>query len=271
MDGIAMRRIRLLLSAASVSAMAACLAIVLVAMTPSGEWISIEEIEAPSLSSDGSGTVLRYSAEATSNMPYDLDDLEGEIYLTDPVRGSRALICEVGGLSIPAHGSTVLEIESEISAVTAVLIVRDLAMRDGAPLHFDLVLSCTYMLGMADFRITAGIDVPVTAPGEKLSYGIVEDTEDSFAVAVEGLAGWLMPDDGSLLIADGKHEVRTMWRVRDGVLAIALCAEDLDGTLDAISRSDSPVIVDDAGCVHPIEGDGIRTLIDALDLLGRKA
>lgn len=271
MSNDARRKIRSILSAASIVVMAACLVIVLVAMAPSGEWVSIEEIEAPSVSSDDSGFILRYSAEATSHMPYDLDDLEGELHLTDPVRGSRALICTVDGLSIPAGGSAILEIESEISAVTSMLIFRDLAMKDGAPLHFDLELSCSYLLGMAEFRMCVGIDVPVTASGEKLSYGIIEDTGDSFAIAVDGLAEWLLPEDGSLLISDGTSGVHSSWMTDDGTLLIGLRAEDLNGALDAISRSDSPAIVDLSGSRHPIDGEDVESLMEVLELLGRKA
>ena len=271
MNRIGIGRIRLLLSAASVAALATCLVIVLVAMTPSGEWITIEGTGMPSISSEESGLVLRYSAEATSHMPYDLDGLSGELYLTDPVRGSSARICSIDDMTIPAGGSAPVEIESEVSAFTAALIFRDLAMRDGAPLHFDLVLSCSYMLGMADFRMTAGIDVPVTAPGERLSYGIAEDSEDSFRISVDGLAEWLLPEDGSVLIAGGGHEVRGTWCTTGGTVGIELFAEDLDRALDAISRSDDPSFIDGSGRVHPIEGEDVRSLIDTLGFLGRTA
>lgn len=271
MDRATIDRTRRILAIASMAAMVSCLLIVLVAMTPSGEWISIEEVGTPSISSDDSGFVIRYSAEVTSHMPYDLDDLKGELHLTDPVRGSSALICEFEGLSIPAGGSVPVEIESEISAFTAALIFRDLTMRDGAPLHFDFALSCTYMLGMADFRVGAGVDVPVTAPGEKISYGIVEDTEDSFIIAVNGLAEWLLPGNGSLTITGGDRHADASWSSADGTLTIGLYAEDLDGTLEVVSRSDDPSIVDGSGHVHPIDGEDVGSLMDALGFLGRKA
>lgn len=271
MNRIGIGRIRLLLSAASLATMAACLLIVLVAMTPSGEWITIEGEGMPTISSEESGFVLRYSAEATSHMPYDLEDLEGELYLTDPVRGSRALICEFEGVCIPAGRTSSIGIESGISAVTAALIVRDLAVKDGAPLHFDLVLSCSYLLGMADFRLETGIDVPVTAPGEKLSHDVFEDTKDSFGITVDGLAGWLLPDDGSLLISDGIHEAYACWSTTDGTLSLRLSADDLDDALDSISRSGSARIVYGSGVEHVVEDDDVRSLIDLLRILGRKA
>ena len=235
-EGIA-RRIRRIIACISAIAILSVVVIVLIALSPSGNWFELEDGYSLDMEMEDTRIVIRCEAVLDSNVPYALDDVEVSLSMVDEERGSRAILFSESGIEI-LPGKNDLSLEASISAPTVMLIVRDAAMKDGMPLDFRLNVECGYMLGMADFSLESSVRMPVTEPGHVLEYEIVQNTEDSYVIEIEGLAGWLIPDDRAAVVSGGGETAELDTEYTGEVLRISFGSESgLDGVFDRIAAS----------------------------------
>ncbi len=244
----AVGRCRKLLLAASVAVFALVFGVIGAAMSPSGDWLTVEKTSPLEVSVDGTNLDLSFSVTVGSSMPYDVKDLSISISLIDSSRGSSVPLYSEDGISIPANGSAEIDVKASIWIPTAALVLMDLAVKDGAPLHFDLEASCGYLGGLASFRMVSEIGVPVTAEGEKLSFSVLEDTDASFSVGVDGLAGWLVPESRIIFVSGGGEEasISVTGQGSSAMLSVRSDAS-LEGLLERISSAGDYKAVDENG------------------------
>ena len=260
-----MRRCRIGLLIGSAVAFAIVILIVLIALTPSGNWLEIHQGSPAEVSRDGASLKISFSVEVDSNMPYDVEGLDIALTMADHGRGSSVPLCSKEGVRIASHGTTEVPIEMSVRIPTAALVLRDLAMKDGAPLHFDLSAKCRYLHGTASFELATEIDVPVAADGEKVSYSVTEDTGTSFSLRIDGLAGWLVPESRVLHLSGGGEEaVIAVDGSGSSVMFSVRSDSGLDGALERIASSDDFRAVDGEGSEAGLGPDGVRALDTAL-------
>ncbi len=257
----AVGRCRKLLLAASVAVFVLVFGVIAVAMSPGGDWLTVEKTSPLEVSVDGTDLDLSFSVTVRSSMPYDVKDLSISMSLADPSRGSSVPLYSEDGISIPANGSAEIDVRASIWIPTAALVLMDLAMKDGAPLHIGLEASCGYLGGLASFRLASEIGVPVTAEGERLSFSVLEDTDTSFSVGVNGLAGWLVPEDRTIYVSGGGEEasITVTGQGSSGILSVR-SDSGLDGVLSRISSADDYKAVDGNGDAVGLSKTALRAL-----------
>lgn len=266
MSGMNIPVLRRVLLAASILIFAAVIVIVLAAVLQQGEWLKASETEPLELSVDGTEIRVQYSVEVESGMPYDLSDITASIYLCDHTRGSSALLGTVDGLTIEGGGKTLVEFDTGFSSVTTFLIFRDLAVNDGKPLHFDIVVSCGYLMGLASFTLTAEVDVPVSETDGKVDFDIPEDTDTRFTLLADNLAEWVAPDIDAT-ISGGGHIMSVTSAYADGAYSVTLeSSEGLDAAIDGMIASGGAVMVSGGKTTQLTSGD-LEALQTALDLM----
>ncbi len=265
-DATTVRRCRKALLIGSVAVFVVIMTVIVIAFIPSGNWLEIQQTSPVEVSLDGSDMDVSFTVDVTSRMPYDVDDLGIALVLTDRGRGSSVPLYSADGIRLAANETTSLTIETSIWMPATLLTVRDLAMRDGAPLHLELTASCGYLGGLASFRLTSDLDVPVTAEGEKISYAVVDDTMTSFSVRVDGLADWLVPGDRSLTVSGGGETATLTVSNSDGTAVFSATSDSgLDGVLGRIASADDLLVVDEEGDRIDLDADALRTLDSLLE------
>ena len=268
MDDRLAKNLRTGMLVASVAVVVLAVGIILLAMFAPGNWIEVRESEPISIGMEGTSVRVKGTVEVDSNMPYALKDVDVSLVMVDRERGSRTTLYSESGIHIPPGRSTI-SIDSGISASTVMLMIRDRAVKDGAPLEMELDVECRYMVGLAGFRLTSDLLVPVTAEGSRLEWSVTENTDDSFAVHVTGLADWLMPDDRRISISGGGESFDMAVVSDDGGLTVSFRSDQgLDGVLKRIASSSDAICVDDGGILDWSSGE-IRGL-DSIVSLARR-
>ena len=247
MDDRLAKNLRTGMLAASVAVVVLAVGIILMAMLAPGNWIEVHESEPISIGMEGTSVRVTGTVEVDSNMPYALEDVDVSLVMVDRERGARTTLYSESGIHVPP-GRITISIDSGISASTVMLMIRDRAVKDGAPLEMELDVDCRYMLGLAGFRLTSDIMVPVTAEGSRLGWSVTENTDDSFAVHVTGLADWLMPDDRRISISGGGESFDMTVVSDDSEVSVSFRSDNgLDGMLKHIASSSDAMCVDDDG------------------------
>lgn len=234
---------------------------IIIALTPSGNWITVEQTSPVEIERNGANLDMSFSVEVASKMPYDINGMDITLTLFDHARGSAVPLYKEEGITIFAHRTTELTIEASVWMPTAALVIRDLAMKDGAPLHLDLTAQCSYLAGMASFMLVSEIEVPVTAEGEKLTYSVPENTSNRFIVKIDGLADWLVPDDWTAIVSGG-GEKTVLSVTGSGSTALLSVVSDsvLDGALGRIASTEDYMAVDENGTEIDLDPDALRTI-----------
>ncbi len=268
MDDRLAKNLRTGMLVASVAVVVLAVGIILLAMLTPGNWVEVHESEPIAIGINGTNVRVTGTVEVDSNMPYAVEDVDVSLVMVDRERGSRTTLYSESGIQVPPGRSTI-SIDSGISASTVMLMVRDRAVKDGAPLEMVLDVDCRYMLGLAGFHLTSDMMVPVTAEGGKLGWSVTENTDDSFAVHVTGLADWLMPDDRRISISGGGESFDMAVVSDDGGLTVSFRSDNgLDGVLKHIASSSDAICVDDDGILDWSSGE-IRDL-DSIVSLARR-
>ena len=253
---------RKVLFALSVVVFITVFGIIAVAFTPSGDWVKIEQSSPVELTRNGADINISFSIDVTSVMPYEVSGMDISLSLVDHNNGSYVPLYSENGITIAPHSTTRLDIDTSIWLPSVALVFRDMVMKDGVPLHLDLIATCGYLGGLTSFRLVSEIDIPVTAEGEKLSFATMEDTDESFVIKFNGLADWLIPKERTVVISGGNEKMTLSTSGSDGVAILSMTSESgLDGVLNRITSADDFIVESTVG--FDIDPDMLR----ALDLL----
>ena len=161
MDDRLVKNLRTGMLVASVAVVVLAVGIILLAMMTPGNWVEVHESEPIAIGMEGTNVRVKGTVEVDSNMPYALEGVDVSLVMVDRERGSRTTLYSESGIHVPPGRSTI-SIDSGISASTVMLMIRDRAVKDGAPLEMELDVDCRYMLGLAGFHLTSDILVPLT-------------------------------------------------------------------------------------------------------------
>lgn len=236
-------------------------AIVLFALTPTA-WLTVEQGEGGGTELDGLTLRAEIPIVIGSNMPYDIRDLSFHVTLVDDVRESSVTVFESDPVVIPADSEGTLTLTTDAFAPTVFLVLGDLIEREGSVLTFDVAAECSYLLGLADFRLDARLSVPLAADGRTVSYDVLENSEDAFVTAISGLSPSLVPDDTRMTVSGGGCELLLETRSSGDGLTISVTSDgDLDGSMATVRAAEDKSV---SGISEDLSDGEIDTLLDVI-------
>ena len=243
---------------------AAIIAVVLIALTPSGAWVSIHMDDEATASLEGSYLIAEVPVMIESGLPYTLEGLEFDTAMVDDVNGSRVGLFSSQALDIgPGESETIILTMREF-APTVLLIAGGLMDSEGSVITFDLKARCGYLLGLADFHLDARISIPLAEGDGKVTYETLENDEDGLVVGIRGLNDSLTPDDMTVTLSGGGCTMTLSSKTIGDRLVLS--AESPDGMDSAIAvMRDSVVRVVSEGAEVDLAEDDVDFLLDALE------
>lgn len=243
--------------------------IVVVALTPSGAWLDITRDAEPSVEVKGAYLDVEVPVLVASHMPYALEDLSFQVTLVDDVRGSYQTVVSSVPSDIPGNGVGTLVLESHIFAPTLYLVMGDLIERQGSVLRFEVTASCGYLLGLADFTLDAVIDAPLADGDGVVTYEIVENSDNTFEVRINGLRSTLMPDDSVYILSGGGSYLSVLISSSDGSLVFSVTSTNgLDAAIATLLGSEGKSFTGSGGPMQ-VDDEDLDMFLKALDFVRR--
>ena len=261
MDGAATDRIRKVLAVLPLIPVIAIAIVVIIALTPT-VWLTVGQGDGASTELNGLTLEAEIPIVIDSNMPYAIRDLSFDITLVDDERGSSVTVFGSEPTTVPAGSEETLVLRTSAFAPTVFLVLGDLIEREGSVLTFDMTAECSYLLGLAHFRLDAEISVPLAAEDTTVSYETVENSEDSFVALISGLSPSLIPEDTVMTVTGGGSSITLTLGSSGNDLTIAITSDgDLDQTIDVIRGSDDKEVT--GTDMDPSPGQ-VDTLLDVI-------
>ena len=254
-------RIRRVLAILPLVPVIAIAIVVVVALTPT-VWLTVHQGEGAGTELNGLTLNAEIPIVIDSNMPYPIDDLSFDITLVDDERGSSVTLFSSEPTTIPAKDEGTIVLRTSAFAPTVFLVLGDLIEREGSALTFDMTAECSYLLGLASFRLDADISVPLASEGMTLTYETVENSDTVFEARITGLSESLTPDDTRMTITGGGYSiVLTMETVGDDLTITVSSDDGLDEAIAGIGDSDDAEV---SGISEQLTDGQVDTLLDVI-------
>ncbi len=256
-----------LVSAIPVLIVAAIALIVAVALTPQGGTVSINASEAQYKTD---GAFLRYSIpiEVSSDLPYGLDGLSGTVYLVDDGKGSSLRLAEFGPLSLDAGESKTVTVSSRVFLPTVYLIGLDIMESEGSEVTLRISAGCSYLLGLADFKLDATLSIQLAESGENISFSVLENTRERLSLSISGVNERYVPEDCTYILFSDMGSVTIGISVVDGCVTMLFGSDgDLDEALGDLSDSEDISILTEDGIRTDMSSQQAHVLVSALSLI----